>query len=420
MRILLSDGAGLTARQCATLLSIAGHEVEALSAEPLCLCRFTRHVRKVHQVPACGIDPFGWLDAALEVAASRGAEVLLPVQEQAAVIAQARDRIRAVGLATAVPSFSALARVQDKVSAFRTLSQLGLPQPPAYVADSVQALQGPFPAFVKTPIGTASAGVVRVATEAEARALATHSGWDGAFSSGGLLVQQPADGPLIMVQAVFADGSLTAFHACEQVRQGAGGGSSHKRAVRVPRARQAMESLGDALRWHGALSADMILTPDGPVFIDINPRLVEPVNAFRSGVDLVGATLSAATGCDEHLAPSPDAPSPDASPPDAATHQVLLAILAAARDRGRRGVLAELRDAVAHRGDYRGSGEELTPPRGDPAAVLPVAAAAAATLARPAAWRSFASGSVTAYSLSPSAWQQLTAAASAAQPVPRS
>jgi len=218
-----------------------------------------------------------------------------------------------------------------------------------------------------------------------------------------------------MVQAVFADGSLTAFHACERVREGAGGGSSHKRAVRVPRARQAMESLGDALGWHGALSADMILTPDGPVFIDVNPRLVEPVNAFRSGVDLVGATLSAATGRDERLAPAPDAP-----PPDAATHQVLLAVLAAARDRGRRGVLAELRDAIAHRGDYRGSGEELTPPRGDPAAVLPVAAAAAATLARPAAWRSFASGSVAAYSLTPSAWRQLTAAASTAQPVPRS
>ena len=415
MRILLSDGAGLTARQCATLLSIAGHEVEALSAEPLCLCRFTRHVRRVHQVPPCGTDPFGWLDAALEVAASRGAEVLLPVQEQAAVIALARDRVRAAGLATAVPPFSALARVQDKVSAFRTLSHLGLPQPPAYVADSVQALRGPFPAFVKTPIGTASAGVVRVDTEAEARTLAARLDTDGAFASGGLLVQQPADGPLVMVQAVFADGSLTAFHACERVREGAGGGSSHKRAVRVPRARQAMESLGDALGWHGALSADMILTPDGPVFIDVNPRLVEPVNAFRSGVDLVGAILSAATGRDERLAPAPDAP-----PPDAATHQVLLAVLAAARDRGRRGVLAELRDAIAHRGDSRGSGEELTPPRGAPAAVLPVAAAAAATLARPAAWRSFASGSVAAYSLTPSAWRQLTAAASTAQPVPRS
>jgi biotin carboxylase len=408
MRILLSDGAGLTARQCATLLSLAGHEVEAVCAESLCLCRFTRHVAAVHRVPPCGIDPFGWLDATLEVAARRGAEVLLPVQEQAAVIALAQDRIRAAGLATAVPAFSVLARVQDKISAFRTLARLGLPQPPAYVADSAGPLTGPFPAFVKTPIGTASAGVFRVSTEAEARALAARCGREGVFASGGLLVQQPATGALVMVQAVFAHGSLTAFHACGQVRQGAGGGSSHKRALRIPEARRAMESLGNGLGWHGALSADMILTPQGPVFIDVNPRLVEPVNAFCSGVDLVGALLSAATGRDVRIARSPrgwDA---------AATHQLLLAVLAAARDRGRRGVLAELRAAATRRGDYQESIEELTPPRGDPAAVLPVAVAAAATLARPGAWRSFTGGSVAAYALTPSAWRQLMAAASGA------
>ena len=32
MLILLSDGAGLTARQCATVLARAGHQVEALSS----------------------------------------------------------------------------------------------------------------------------------------------------------------------------------------------------------------------------------------------------------------------------------------------------------------------------------------------------------------------------------------------------
>jgi hypothetical protein len=35
----LGGGAGLTARQCATVLSQAGHQVEALSAGGLCLCR---------------------------------------------------------------------------------------------------------------------------------------------------------------------------------------------------------------------------------------------------------------------------------------------------------------------------------------------------------------------------------------------
>ena len=103
MLILLSDGAGLTARQCATVLARAGHRVEALSPAGLCLCRMTRHVRRVHDVPALGRDPFGWLEAALDVAARRGADVLLPVQEQVAVMALARDRIEAAGLATAVP-----------------------------------------------------------------------------------------------------------------------------------------------------------------------------------------------------------------------------------------------------------------------------------------------------------------------------
>lgn len=249
MRVLLSDGAGLTARQCATLLSQAGHEVEALSAEPLCLCRFTRHVRAVHRVPACGADPFAWLDAALEIADRRDMEVLLPVQEQAAVIALARDRIRAAGLTTAVPSFDSLAQVQDKVSAFHTLRRLSLPQPPGYVAASAAALRGPFPAYVKTPIGTASAGVIRVATEAEVRACAVRWERDGVFTAGGLLVQQPAEGPLLMVQAVFTHGSLTACHACEQVRQGpAAGRATSARGGSRKRTRPWHRS---AARWPG-------------------------------------------------------------------------------------------------------------------------------------------------------------------------
>ena len=78
MRILLSDGAGLTARQCATVLARRGHRVEALSPDPVCLCRFTGQVRAVHRVPALGADPFGWLDAALAVAARTGAVLRRP------------------------------------------------------------------------------------------------------------------------------------------------------------------------------------------------------------------------------------------------------------------------------------------------------------------------------------------------------
>jgi len=407
MFILLSDGAGLTARQCATVLSRAGHQVEALCAERLCLCGMTRHVRRVHRVPGIGTDPFGWLEAAVDLAARRHAEVLLPVQEQVAVMSLQRDRIEAAGLLTAVPDFWALARVQDKVSAFGTLTQAGLPQPPAVVATNPAELEaaGALPAFVKTPIGTASAGVCRVETRAGLRRLAAGYEREGVFAAGGVLVQQPADGPLVMVQSVFAHGEMVAFHACQRVREGAAGGASHKLGLDLPEVREHLAALGAALRWHGALSADVILGRAGAQFIDINPRLVEPVNALASGVDLVRALVEVA--CTGTSAPQPP------GRPGARTHQLLLAVLGAAQHGGRREIVRELGNALTGRGDYRASREELTPAGGDPLAALPVVLTAAITLVQPAAWRRFAGGSTGAYSLTPAAWHALTASGAA-------
>jgi hypothetical protein len=423
MLIMLSDGAGLTARQTATVLARAGHQVEALSPRGLCLGRMTRHVRRVHDVPPVGRDPFGWLDAALGIAARRGAGLLLPVQEQVAVMALARDRIEAAGLATAVPSFEALAQVQDKVSAYRTLGRTGVPQPPAVIAasaaeladaaDALGAAGGTWPglpAFVKTPIGTASAGVRRVSSREELGRLATDyerrgvfAG--GAFEGGGVLVQQPVAGPLVMVQSVFARGELVAFHACERVREGTAGGASHKLGRQLPQAREHLARLGAILGWHGALSADVIAGPAGPVFIDINPRLVEPANALASGTDLAGALVEVALS-------GTSRPQPDGAP-GVRTHQLLLAVLGAAQHGGRRDVARELADATLRRGSYRDSREELTPGGGDPLARVPVAVAALATLAWPPAWRHFVGGSAGAYSLTPAAWSELTRTARA-------
>jgi hypothetical protein len=429
MLILLSDGAGLTARQTATVLARAGHRVEALSPAGLCLGRMTRHVQRVHDVPALGRDPFGWLEAALDVAARRGADVLLPVQEQVAVMALAQDRIAGAGLATAVPGFAALAQVQDKVSAFRTLARAGVPQPAAVAAASVAEIEaagaelaragsaGPgsagagsagagqagWPLFVKMPIGTASAGVRRAGSPDELRQVAEDYERLGALGPDGVLVQAPVAGPLAMVQAVFARGELVAFHACERVREGAAGGSSHKLGLDLPEAREHMAALGAFLDWHGALSADVILGPDGPRFIDINPRLVEPLNALACGVDLVRALVEVATAGTSRAQPN--------GRPGARTHQLLLAVLGAAQRGGRRDVARELVHAMLHRGDYRGSREELTPGHGDLLAPLPVTVTGLATLIRPAAWRHFVGGSAGAYSLTPAAWRQISQAA---------
>ena len=141
--------------------------------------------------------------------------------------------------------------------------------------------------------------------------------------------------------------------------------------------------LGRELGWHGALSADAILSDGGPCYIDINPRLVEPGNAWRAGVDLVTPMLDLAAG----TAPPPQ----PGGRPDVRTHQLLIAVLGAAQRTGRRrDVAAELLAAARGAGDYAGSAEELTPVRRDPRAAVPVALAATATLIGPAAWRWFA------------------------------
>src|SRR5216683_483572 len=67
LRLLLTDGSGLTSRQVATQAATAGHVVDALSPTRLGLAGLTRHVHKLHAVPRFGEDPHAWLEATLAV-----------------------------------------------------------------------------------------------------------------------------------------------------------------------------------------------------------------------------------------------------------------------------------------------------------------------------------------------------------------
>jgi len=156
VRVLLTDGSGLTSRQVATQLSMAGHVVEVLTPDRLALTRFTRHVRRVHPVPPFGTAPFEWLDAAVAVYRTGGFDVLLPTQEQAAVLSRSAQRLHGSGVATAVPSFDALIKVQDKLAARATLAELGLPQPDGSIVLSAAELKPwgrRLPVYIKVPIG---------------------------------------------------------------------------------------------------------------------------------------------------------------------------------------------------------------------------------------------------------------------------
>jgi carbamoylphosphate synthase large subunit len=407
VRVLLTDGSGLTSRQAAGRLHELGHSVGVLSSSRLAITRWTNAVHVWHAVPPFASDPQLWWQAARRVLASQRYDVLLPTQEQVLAVARAE----AAGdlpapVATAVPSFEALCRVQDKLSAARTLADLGLPQPPYAVLESGAAASAwtRFPCYLKLPIGTASRGVRRVEDRAELVTAIDDPDLAASLSDGpGLLVQEAVGGPLAMVQAVADHGRLVAFHTNLRVAEGPGGGASHKRSVRLPDVERHIETLVGALDWHGAISADVVVAHEGGArFIDINPRLVEPGNAVRSGVDLVAAMLRVALG--EHIERL------DVGAEGVRTHQLLLAVLKAAEGPGpRRRAWTEVVDASRHRGRLRDSVEELTPPSHDPLSVVPVVAALGLTMLRPTLAGALVRSSTTAYATTADAWAALRA-----------
>jgi biotin carboxylase len=338
------------------------------------------------------------LAAAKAIASARSIDVLFPTQEQVAVLSAFK---RTLDVATIVPDFGDLRRVQDKISAFRTLNSLGIPQPHAVVVRAKSDLAGVtwFPVFVKRPISTASSGVRRASSPSDLESIAIAM----QLGTRDLLVQEFHDGPLAMVQAVADTGRLIALHANLRVVEGVGGGAALKESVALGAFREHLERLVAALRWTGALSMDVIMTTDGPLVIDVNPRLVEPMNAYLAGVDLIAPMLQMARA--GHPSPIP------AGQVGIRSRQSLLAILGTAQQTNSRAAIIQLLYSLLRRtGELGQATEELTPISGDPIAALPVIAAAAVTLARPGLWWRFHSGAVGPYALTPEAWDEIVAA----------
>jgi predicted ATP-grasp superfamily ATP-dependent carboligase len=403
-KILLSEGSSLSSREAITALGLAGHRVELVSSDPTCLGRFSRFVSRVHRAPASGADSDGYLAAVLEIVKTENIDALIPVHEQAYLFAAARKQLPA-GLGIALADFETFEQVQSKASFAALLTRLNIPQPATGIIRSADefAAQRPYPFFVKAAFGTASAGVWRVGDARQRDALLLQLERINAFAEG-LLVQAAVIGALERTQAVFDHGRLVASHIYRQIAEGPGGGDVLKISVVNAGVRRTVERIGQALAWHGALSFDYILddATKTPHFIDANPRLVEPMNAWLSGVDLPGVLLQISLG-----------KTPPAQPEGHAgvlTRLGLMGLLDAARQRNRRrDILREIGLIAFGSGRYRGSREELVPLLTDPWCAIPLGVVVARLLRAPAAAARFSETTVAAYSLTPSAIHRLRA-----------
>jgi carbamoylphosphate synthase large subunit len=232
-KILLSEGSSLSSREAITALGLAGHRVDLVSSDPMCLGRFSRFVRRVHRAPASGADPDGYLAAVIETVKTDHIDALMPVHEQAYLFAAARKQLPD-GLGIALAEFETFEQVQSKASFADLLTRLNVTQPKTELVRSADEFAGerPYPFFVKAAFGTASAGVWRVsdARRRDALLLQLEQHNDNAFAEG-LLVQAAVTGSLERTQAVFDHGRLVASHIYRQVVEGPGGGDVLKVSV---------------------------------------------------------------------------------------------------------------------------------------------------------------------------------------------
>jgi hypothetical protein len=378
LRILVPEGSSTSAREAITILGLAGHHVEVCDPSPWCLARYSRFVRKFHRCPGLRTDPAGFLAFVEQLLAARQFNVLLPTHEQGFLFARVQERL-AGRIALALPSFENYRAAHSKASFSRLLDRLGLPQPPTKIVKSESELRKAirFPSMVKTSVGTASRGIWFVRGEGDLVEALRDLAANGAYADE-VLVQDLVAGTTEKAQSVFWRGHLIGFHAYRQVAAGVGGGEAIKQSVSRPAVRGYLEKIGAQLDWHGALSVDIIMPDDStvPLLIDCNPRLVEPVNAWRSGTDLVALLLLISQG--ETPEPLPDGRE------GVRTHLAMQALLGlASRGGTRRDIFGECWRLMAGSGAYSCSSEEMTPVGLDWISAVPLVMTAALLLASP-------------------------------------
>ncbi len=405
LKILLSEGMSLSAREAITVLGRAGHRVDLCAPQRWCFGGYSKWVDRVHVMPMAGSDPAGYVRSVAELCAREQIDVLLPVHEQAYLFAALRQHEPIwphVRTAVPVASLAAFRAVQTKDALAGTLAAAGLPQPDTRVVRSADELlrvggdllRSARALVVKETAGTASTGLHRVSDHGHLERLAAAAGFPGGAP---LVVQERVPGPLERCQAVFAQGKLRALHCFRQIVAGPGGGDVVKESVSRPLVTGHVQALGARLPWHGALAFDFILRdgdPAKPCYIDANPRLVEPVNALLSGVDLAETLLRVARG--------EDAGALVIGRAGVRTRLGIPGLVERAAATGRRrAVLGDLFAQLARRGRYAGTTEELTPADDGPASRVPYWGLALQLLAQPGSAEAISRRTVEAYALGP-------------------
>lgn len=392
-KILLTEGSSLTSRETLTALRNCGYEIDILSSARFPMSAYSRWRHKLIRTVNVNQAPHTWLKHVVSLVENENYVAVLPTHEEAWLLAEGR-KLLPPDFPIAVATAEAFERTQSKLAFAELLDELGIPQPAWQPVENGRNTTLPFPLWIKSEYGTAGRSVYKVQNREQlTEAVYQHSSYENNY----LMVQENVNGQYGQVQAIFNCGKMIAVHTTVQTDIGAGNSAAARKSVDFPLTRQHIQKIGEHLHWHGPITIDFIHEGGHPLYIECNPRMIEPANAARAGVNfpdlLVKLSQGKTLGDSLHTGEA-----------NISTHSLEALLLGAAEQRGtRRAVL----QAIRKYGFQKDSVEVLTPILHDPPSSIPFAVVLMALLANPRNAGKIAASAVRSYSVFPETIQRI-------------
>jgi hypothetical protein len=256
-------------------LASAGHEVHAADDYALSPGNHSKYLagHHVYASPSAATEEF--IDDLERIAREAGIEVIVPAFEEAFYISTQRDRLSETATVYTAP-FASLARLHDKVSFQRLVSDLGLPiaatvvaTSDAELAEAVERFHRYFarPAFSRGGVSLlTNTGPLAGQTRIDDCHPTPRSPW---------LVQPFVDGETVCTYSTVHSGRLSSHLMYRIPRQWHHSTGIEFESIDAGESLRMIEPIVDKLGYSGQISFDFIVTDDGLSFVECNPRATD-------------------------------------------------------------------------------------------------------------------------------------------------
>ena len=384
-RLLFLEGASLTSRETLTVLLAEKYKVDVLSPDRFSITAFSR---LTHMLTAVDVNssPLTYLKQLDQLLEEKNYKAILPTHEEGWLLANGKSLLSS-DLPLVLSEAETFQEVAGKIAFAELADKLDIPIPKWEYVTDLESIHLPYPYWLKADYGTAGRSVYKVTSDLDLKNLVKRQ----LFGNERWMAQQDIAGQYGQVQAVFNHGKLLAVHSSIKIGSGAGGSAAARLSIESVATREHIEKIGRHLKWHGGLTLDFISVNHAFYYIECNPRMVEPANAYKAGVNFPKLLIELAQNNDSQ-------PDISVGKPDVKTHSLLALIIGTAeRTQSRRKIWQTIREWL-FKSD---SVEVLTPIRHDFPSVIPLVVITIRLLLNPKSVKKLVEHTVGHYSVAP-------------------